>query len=125
MLRVTLTPGFKLAVTLRHLALRDIYHSLMYAFQVPHNTISILVREVCEVIVAVYAEEVIPTPTTPEAWRTVTEGLRDSWQIPHCIGALDGKHVAINCPDKGGSVYYNGFRSIILMALVDYDYKLL
>ena len=39
-------------------------------------------------------------------------------------GALDGKHIAIKCPNNGGSIFYNykGFHSLILMAMVDVDY---
>jgi hypothetical protein len=41
------------------------------------------------------------------------------------FGALDGKHIAITCPKNGGSIFYNykGFHSIILMTMVDGDYK--
>ncbi len=37
--RKALQPGLKVAITLQHLATGDSYHSLMYNFQVAHNTI--------------------------------------------------------------------------------------
>ena len=56
--RPALSPGLRLAITLRYLVSGDSYHSLMYGFRVAHNTISILVREVCEAIIQEYASEV-------------------------------------------------------------------
>jgi hypothetical protein len=57
----------------------------------------------------------------PEEW------LEKRWQFPHCCGALDGKHVAVTCPWNTGSVYrnYKGFFSMVIMALVNADYKFL
>jgi len=123
--RHPLSPGLKLAITLRYLASGDNYHSLMYGFRVAHNTISILIREVCEAIVAEFAAEMIPCPTTTEEWREISKKFSDRWNFHHCLGALDGKHIAMKCPKNGGSLYYNykGFHSVILMALVDGDYK--
>ena len=126
-MREALDPGHRLAITLRYLATGNSYKSLMYGFRVAHNTISLIIREVCEAIIAEYSEELLTCPSTPEEWRKVAELFFSRWNFPHCVGAIDGKHVAIRCPPKGGSVYYNykGYHSIVLMALVDADYKFL
>ncbi len=59
-----LQPGLKVAVTLRHLVTGDSYHSLMYNFCVAHNSISSIVRDVCQAIIDEYAGEVIAAVTT-------------------------------------------------------------
>ena len=125
--RKALHPGLRLAITLHFLATGDSYKTLMYGFRVAHNTISLLVREVCQAIFDEYHDEVVICPTTEEEWKRVAEQFSDRWQFHHTLGALDGKHVAIRCPKNAGSLYYNykGFHSIILHALVDADYKFL
>ena len=50
--RKALEPGIKLAITLRHLANGEAYRSLRYSFRVAHNTISLIIREVCDAIIA-------------------------------------------------------------------------
>ena len=44
--RTPLDPGMKLAVTLRHLASGSKYSNMRFAWRIPHNTISVIVREV-------------------------------------------------------------------------------
>ena len=123
--RNALQPGLKLAITLRHLATGESYHSLSFSYRVPHNTISLLLKEVTEAIIEEYAQEVVSFPTTQQEWHDIGELFGSRWNFHHALGALDGKHIAIRNPPKGGSVYYNykGYFSIILMALVDADYK--
>ncbi|XP_045215181.2 putative nuclease HARBI1 [Mercenaria mercenaria] len=64
-------------------------------------------------------------PSTSEAWREIANQFMTRWNFPHSCGALDGKHVACRCPNSSGSTYYNykGFYSVVIMALVDADYK--
>jgi len=48
----------------------------------------------------------LPQPTT-EMWETTARRFEKRWQFPHCIGALDGKHIMIKKPAKSGSSFFN------------------
>ena len=125
--RKALDPGLKLAMTMRHLASGDRYASMKFDFRVPHNTISVCVREVCLAIIEEYKHECIQCPTTEEEWREISKEFECRWNIPHACGALDGKHIACRRPRSSGSLYFNykGFFSIVLTGLVDAYYKFL
>ncbi|XP_041351150.1 putative nuclease HARBI1 [Gigantopelta aegis] len=125
--RKALESGLKLAVTIWHLASGDKYPTLQYDFRVARNTISMFIPEVCQAIVEEYKDEVTPCPTTPDGWRTVADEFQRKGNVPHACGALDGKHVAIRCPANTRSLYqnYKGFFSVVLLALVDANYKFL
>ncbi|XP_063442822.1 putative nuclease HARBI1 [Mytilus trossulus] len=126
-LRKALEPGLKLAVTIRHLSSGDKYPTLQYDFRVARNTISMFVPEVCQAIVDEYKVEAISCPTTQREWRDIAEEFQRKWNVPHACGALHGKHIAIRCPSNTGSLFHNymGFFSVVLLALVDADYKFL
>lgn len=81
--------------------------------------------EVCRALTEELKDEVMPLPRTPAEWRAIAQRFQDKWDIPHAMGALDGKHIAIKKPNQSASVYYNykGYFSVVLLALVDADYK--
>ena len=123
-MRQPLSPGLKLCITLRYLASGDNYQALMYAFRVPLTSITIVIREVCEAIIAEFASEFIKCPSTEEQWRAMADKFASRWNFHHGLGAIDAKHIAIRCPRNAGFEFYNykGFYSIILMALFDGNY---
>ena len=57
----------------------------------------------------------------------VATGFLERWNMPNCLGALDGKHVMLRPPINSGSTYfkYKHSFSVVMMALVDADYKFL
>lgn len=63
-------------------------------------------------------------PTTQE-WKEKAKEYDEIWQLPHCVGSLDGKHVRIQKPAKGASQYFNykKFESIVLLAACDAKYN--
>jgi len=69
----------------------------------------------------------LQVPSNSQRWNEVAAEFAAQWQFPGCIGALDGKHIAIKPPANSGSLYYNykHFHSVVLMALVDANYKFL
>lgn len=103
----------------------ETYSSLQYAFRVSNNAISGIVSETCKVLYEVFADEYMPLPTTHDEWREIAEGFSKRWNWHNCVGAIDGKHIAIKKPAHSGTMYYNykGFFSMVLMAVVDSSYK--
>lgn len=57
----------------------------------------------------------------------IADEYLELWEFPNCLGSLDGKHIAIRKPSCSGSKFFNykHFCSIILLALVDANYKFL
>ncbi|MGH0132709.1 UNVERIFIED_CONTAM: hypothetical protein FKN15_008191 [Acipenser sinensis] len=51
--------------------------------------------------------------------------VKDMWNFPLCIAALDGKHIVNEPPPNSGCHYFNytGLHPIVLMALVDAELK--
>ena len=96
---------------------------MRYNHIMPHNTISVVIREVVKAIYEAY-KDVWTMPSSPEEWKEVSDGFSSRWNFHHCVGAIDGKHVEIVKPRKSGDLYYNykGWHSIVMMAMVDANY---
>ena len=100
-------PQSRTQVTLRHLASGDSYSTRQYAFRVARSTINKFVPEVCDAIIRAYQDEVMTCPTSPENWLVVESVFCWRWNIPHALGALNGKYIPIRCPRRGGSLLYS------------------
>ena len=123
-LRQPIPPAERLALTLRYLASGDSQQSMSFSYRIGRTTVSNIIHETCPAIWEAVSEEYLRPPTSYEKWKNIAEEFLKLWNFPHCIGAIDGKHIAIQCPGNSGSQYYNykGFFSIVHMAVCDAHY---
>ena len=123
-MRAAIPAEEKLAITLRFLASGNSYHSLMYEFRVSLASISLLVPEVCDAIRQARGSS-LTVPSTRQEWLEIANGFEQKWQFPHCLGAIDGKHIYIKAPPNSGSHYFNYKTrfSVVLLAIADSNYQ--
>ncbi|XP_055308302.1 uncharacterized protein LOC129572381, partial [Sitodiplosis mosellana] len=120
-----ITPRERLSYTLEYLAggpRCERYLASTYSISQAASTV--ILRETCQIIY----EELAATEFmifTKENWLDVSSKFYEKWNMPNCVGAVDGKHVRIRCPANAGSLYFNykRYHSVILMAACDAEYR--
>lgn len=82
--------------------------------------------EVCKALWDTLQRLHMPLPTVRD-FENVAAHYFKKWNFPNCLGSIDGKHIRVKCPAKSGSMFYNYkiFFSIVLMAVVDANYRFL
>lgn len=93
-IRTPISSKSRLAITLRYLASGDSMSSLSYAFRVAPQTVSEIILETCTAIWDNLAKNLLKVPTM-EDWKSISQEFETQWNFPHCIGAIDGKHIII------------------------------
>uniref|UniRef100_A0A671RVC8 Zgc:194221 n=1 Tax=Sinocyclocheilus anshuiensis TaxID=1608454 RepID=A0A671RVC8_9TELE len=113
----------RLSICLRYLSTGDSFRSIAFSYRVGYCTVARIVKDVCEAIWSGMVQEYMPFPEQHH-WKKIAEDFHRLWNFPNCLGAIDGKHVAIQAPSSTGSMYYNykGSFSIVLLAVVDARY---
>lgn len=123
--RVPISVEERLAIALRYYATGESYASLSFQFRVSRSAISRIVREVSEAIRERLGPIYLETPCTQAEWLQKAKEFYEKWNFANCIGALDGKHVAIKKPAGSGTNYFNfkKFFSVVLFAMADANCK--
>lgn len=99
------------------------FSALHFDFLMGVSTISNIIKETCDILWKVLQPKEMSVPTT-EDWLQISKSFYEKTQFPNCVGAVDGKHVRLECPKNSGSQYFNykHFYSLILLAICDADY---
>ncbi|CAK1598760.1 unnamed protein product [Parnassius mnemosyne] len=114
----------RLMATLRFLATGNSYQDLKYCSLISEPLLSKLISETCWAIYKCL-KNYIQVPQSEEEWKAIAAQFESKWNFNNCIGACDGKHIAIQKPPRSGSLYYNykGFFSVVLFAIVNANYE--
>lgn len=64
-------------------------------------------------------------PQTQNHWLEIPNEFEKTWNFPHCVGSMDGKHIQIQAPINSGRNFFNykSTFSIVLFAIVDANYN--
>ncbi|XP_071629468.1 uncharacterized protein [Temnothorax longispinosus] len=120
-IRKPIPPAQRLALTLRFLASGDSMTSMHYQYLVGVTTASNIINTTCAVLWKKLQPLCMPAELKKEQWFAIEKDFKEKWNFPHCIGAIDGKHV---CPNKAGSMYFNykNSHSLVLLAMCNANY---
>lgn len=80
----------------RFLATGDSMDSATYSYLVGKSTATSIVGETCRAIWDCLHDEVLPSSLTTDQWLQKANEFETIWNFSHCVGAIDGKHVAIH-----------------------------
>ena len=111
-------------VTSTYLATGEAITTIAYNFQTGVSTARKIILDVCTAIWDVLALICMPVPSE-DKWKFLADEFYKRWNFPNCTGAIDGKHVMIQCPLNSGSLFYNykSYFSIVLLAVALADYR--
>lgn len=106
------------------MATGDSLFNIAASYRVGLSTLRSVIQETCSVMIKVLAPDYLKVPTE-EKWISISKGFNDIWNLPNCLGAVDGKHITIKAPPNSGSLFYNYKKtfSTVLMAVCDHEYK--
>ncbi|XP_071580664.1 uncharacterized protein [Temnothorax nylanderi] len=127
--REPISAAERLSLTLRYLVSGDSMTSLHYQYLIGLTTVTNIISETCQAIWNCLQPEVLPSNIDKNGWLRIAKEFEDLWnfrlRLNHCIGAIDGKHIVIQCPANAGSSYYNykNCHSIVLLAICDAKYR--
>lgn len=89
--------------------------TLANSFKMGRSTVIAIINEVCD---ALWEELRINYLSPPDAskWKCIAKEFNNKWNLPNCVGAVEGKHIRITRPP------YREKCDVILLASCDANY---
>ncbi|CAN7945833.1 unnamed protein product [Ixodes pacificus] len=128
--RKAITPEQRLIVTLRFLAAGQYIRGASFNNCMGCSTVCGIIQETCQALWDVLQPLCLTCPQHADEWLQVfniMDFIDRTWNFPHCLGAMDGKHVVIECPGRTGSLNFNYEKTFskLMLAICDAKYRFL
>ncbi|XP_067203329.1 uncharacterized protein [Linepithema humile] len=120
----TLSPAHRLTLTLHYLAEGCSMQEIARNFRIGKTTAHVIIKETCQILWNVLQPSVLKRPEADD-WKNIAQEFYRRWNMPNCIGAIDGKHINVIAPKNTGTEFFNYKKSfsIVLMAICDAYYR--
>ena len=116
-------PDFRLAITIYKLARGDYIYTIGEMCGLAKSTVCVIVTETCSAIINTLRDDTVKKyfPTSRDDFQESMAKFGEEWQFPYAFAAVDGSQGGAQAMKQ----YFNfkGFYSIVLMALVDAEYR--
>lgn len=97
----------------RYFATGDLCRHIASCYRISKQHFGTIVSHVSQAICKALKSQV--PECNEQTMSAVAKGYEEKWNFPNCVGAIDGKHIAIRAPPKSGSIFYNYKASYIHM----------
>lgn len=93
----------RLRVTLRYLVSGDSQVSIVASYRICLSVVGRIIKETCQVIWDTLTEKgFLSVPNCAEDWKKIANTFGEKWNFPHALGVIDGKHIVMQAPARGG-----------------------
>lgn len=101
----SISPKMKLVIALEFFASGTIGRHMASIYRIGKSSFCKIIDDVCDALICTFRDEFMNG--TNANWLSVANDFNYKWNFPNCVGAIDGKHIAIHCPANSGSLFYN------------------
>lgn len=114
-------------VALRYFASGESFRLLEYQFRIIKKAVSYIIEEVVVAIIKFLGETRLNTLVNADEWFKISQKVKDRWNFPNDINAVDGKQIISQEPKNSDFQYqkYKETNSIILLAIFGLGYEYL
>ena len=119
-MRAPVSPGERLAATLRYLTTGDSMQTISFSYHLGHSTMCNIVKDTCRELWNALSGTYLHTV---DEWKRISDGFIINGISQTVLGQLMG-NIVLQAPSNSGSLFYNykGTHSIVLLAACDADY---